>query len=56
LLPMFFVAAWLFPSRNIITPIQHAVFTDNMLILVPKNTTPEVLANSHAKKGGSVTC
>ena len=40
LLPMFLVAAWLFPSRNIITPIQHTDFTDNMLILVPKNTTP----------------
>ena len=40
LLPMFFVAAWLFPSRNIITPIQRTVVTDNMLTLVPKNTTP----------------
>ena len=40
LLPMFLVAAWLFPSRNIITSIQRTGFTDNMLILVPKNTTP----------------
>lgn len=40
LLPMFFVAAWLFPSRNIITPIQRTGFTDNMLILAPKNTIP----------------
>jgi hypothetical protein len=40
LLPMFLVAAWLFPSRNIITPIQRTGFTDNMLISVPKNTTP----------------
>ena len=39
LLPMFLVAAWLFPSRNIITPIQHTGFTDNMLISVSKNTT-----------------
>jgi hypothetical protein len=40
LLPMFLVAAWLFPSRNIITPIQRTGFTDNMLISVPKSTTP----------------
>jgi len=40
LLPMFLVAAWLFPSRNIITSIQHTGFTDNMLISVPKNTIP----------------
>ena len=39
LLPMFLVTAWLFPSRNIITPIQHTDLTDNMLISVPKNTT-----------------
>jgi len=37
--PMFLVAAWLFPSRNIITPIQQTDLTDNMLIWVPKNAT-----------------
>ena len=33
LVPMFFVAAWLFPSRNIITPIQHTDLIENMVLL-----------------------
>ncbi len=33
LLPIFLVHGWLFPSRNIVTPIQHVDLTYNMIML-----------------------
>jgi hypothetical protein len=39
LVPIFLVAAWLFPSRNIITAIQHTDLTNNMVISGLKNRT-----------------
>ena len=38
LMPVFYVPGWLFPSRNLITPIQLPDFIDNVVILDFKNT------------------
>lgn len=38
LIPVFYVPGWLFPSRNILTPIQLTELIDNVVILGSKNT------------------
>jgi hypothetical protein len=38
LVPLFYVPAWLFPSRNLITPIQLPDLIDNVVISDSKNT------------------
>jgi len=40
LMPVFYVAAWLFPSRNFVTPIQLIDSIDNMVISDSKKTAP----------------
>jgi hypothetical protein len=38
LMPVFYVHGWLFPSRNLLTPIQLPDLIDNVVILDFKNT------------------
>jgi hypothetical protein len=38
LMPLFYVPGWLFPSRNLLTPIQLPDLIDNVVILDSENT------------------